>query len=490
MTEIIRDNLEVDMTIGGDPWLLSDAVVELTRNNTPNYVDINKMVPDRENGTDFTTPNELLGEPFELHVDTSLISERDTDAEEETLLFKGSLANISATGTEVYEGIAYDPSQQALNTGGRENDSNILHQQVEFQNPKREYSDLIAESNLTTGTGEELNYDGDTIGLYATQALEQLIDQVPIDRNDVDIQITGGGKVLDGAGGTYRGAYDSYIIFEETNDITVADVLSKIEKQTKSYWWFDKEGVLHFGIPEPTVHSPQLITDTSAGLTTPPYQSVKIIGSDVASREGYARAKLNPDEPIVFGANLVLAGVEQESGGAGGGQTKDEVAEIVEKEVGYGSSENLRKPTFVYESQEIITEKMAKNTAQKIAEDLVSQYASGKVKVVGFPEIEVFDVIIMPHAQESQQDVANYSPRQPMGGGVFGVHTVKHKINPSDGFITEIEVAGMAGPASVVVDEDSFVNGTGLTDDQSDEPTGVEPVGNAERAKRLETIRL
>jgi hypothetical protein len=447
MTEVIADTVEVDMKIDGEKWLLSEVKVELSRNRTPNYVDINKMAPDIEAGASYKNPNDLIGKDFSLNVDNDLISERDTDASEKTLLFKGKLANISAIGTNVYEGIAYDPSQQALNSQEK---GNILNQEVEIQNPLIDYGNLISTGGAYLTEGGSTEYTTDTIVIKASKALEQVLGPSPIEEKD--IQLSDSGKEIVGPRGSFTGAEDVFVRFDDSNP-RVGEALQKIAEETKSFWWFDREGVFHFGVPEPTIHAPQLITDTSAGLTTPPYQSVKVIGSDVASSTGYSNSTQNPAEPIVKGANLTL-----NSNGEPEAKIKD---------IKFGEEDDLTEPTFVYENQEIIIEAQANNVVEKIAEDLGEQYVSGKLTVVGFPEVEIFDVVIMPHAEESKQDVGNYSPRQPMGGGVFGVYKVVHKLNPGDGFITDIHTAGMTGPASVLVEQDSFVKGSGGSSDDS-----------------------
>jgi hypothetical protein len=444
MTEVIADTVEVDMRIGGQPWLLSEARVELSRNRTPNYVDINKMTPDTDAGSLFESPNELIGKTFTLNVNNELISERDTNASEETLLFKGNIANISAVGTNVYEGIAYDPSQQALNAAAS---GNILNQEVKVQSPLRDLNEIIIpDSTAYQNPGGGIELSEDVVVLGARDALDQVLRQSGIDQNGADIQLSEEPEERTGPRGTFSGAENLPLKFDESN-LTLGSVLEKIQEETNSFWWFDREGVFHFGLPEPTVHSPELIMETSAGLTTPPYQSVKVIGSGVASKGGYSNSTQNPAEPIVKAANITFSDGEPTAN---------------KKDFDFGDELLfLTEPTFVYESQEIVTEKQAENVLTKIAQDLGEQYLSGKVTVVGFPEVEVFDVIIMPHAEQSKRDVGNFSPRQPMGGGVFGVYKVVHKINPTDGFVTDIHTAGMVGPASVLVEESSFVNGSG-----------------------------
>lgn len=450
MSKVISDTVDVTLLIGGEEWLLSDGKVELSREAVPNYADINKMAPNVPAGSSFENPEELLGEEFLLTVDTDIISERDTNAEEDTLLFIGNIANISAVGTNVYECVAYDPSQQALNTAAQ---GSILKQRVSLDVGREDYfnENLTRGRQAYTRSAARTERQADDTVLKATEALDKLFDKIDIPEKD--IQLTEFGKEINGPNGSFVGAVDNNVRFSYERP-KIREVLDEITEKTNSKWWFDKRGVFHLGLPEPTIHSPQLIMETSAGLKTPPYQSVKVIGSGVASNPGdddatYGKTSLNPEEPIVVGANV---GVNEE------GEPEADFKFNLE----YGSKSRLNEPTFVYENRKIITDGQAKNTVKKITDDLKEQYASGKVTVVGFPELSVFDVIIMPHAKKSKQDVANYNPRQPMGGGIFGVYKIVHKLNPSDGFKTDIHVAGMTGPASVLVGEDNRVSGNAV----------------------------
>jgi hypothetical protein len=457
MSKVISDTVGVSLEIGGEEWLLSDGKVELSREAIPNYADINKMAPNVSAGSSFSNPEELLGKEFSLKVNTDIISERDTNAEEDTLLFIGNVANISAIGTNVYECVAYDPSQQALNTAAT---GSILSQKVDLDFGREIYFNRNLTQGGTTYTREKARtkrFDDGTVG-KATEALTEMFKEVDI--GEKDIQLTEFGKKINGPNGSFRGAVDSQVRFPHENP-TVRQILDEVTEKTNSKWWFDKRGVFHLGLPEPTIHSPQLITDTSAGLTTPPYQSVKVIGSGVASGGEYGNVPLNPEKPVVVAANV---------GVNGDGEPEADFKFNVE----YGEpSPRLNDPTFVYENRKIITVGQAEKTIKKIVEDLKEQYASGKVTVVGFPEVEVFDVIIMPHAKKSKEDVANYNPRQPMGGSIFGVYKVVHKLNSSDGFKTDIHVAGMTGPASVVVPEEKRVRGRTASGELITSDTGI-----------------
>lgn len=437
MTKFVEDSIKVDMTIDGDEWLVSEAEVVLSRNRSPNYAQLTKIAPGQD--TSFSSPQDLLGSEFSLEVDSELTSYRNAPGEYNNLLFEGNIANITSRGTGVYEATAYDPSQQAIN--GSQEGGSVMGQTVELQNPQRPYSDLSEKTLKYASIGSETTYTADTVVYRASKALNQVLEVTPIE--ETEIQLSDTGKVIGGPRGQFRGALDVFIKFDES-ETTVGEALKRIADRTKSFWWFDREGKFYFGVPDANVHYPELITDTSAGLTTPPYQSIKVIGSDLASEQGYGASEMNPGEPIVVGGDIVI------------GDNGEPI--LNEKTIRYGEEADLTEPTFTYRSQEIITELQAKNFLEKLATDLGEQYASGSVKTVGYPEPQIFDIIVMPHANSELEDRGNYNPRQPMGGSIFGIYEIRHRLNPSDGFKTEISVAGMSGPASVKVTPDAFLS--------------------------------
>jgi hypothetical protein len=467
MSTFVRDVVEPEITIGGKKWDVIDLKVELSRNRAPNFVSINKMVP-RE-GIYFSQPEDLVGNSFELTVDTELESYRNAPGKYNSKLFEGNVANITAKGTGVYEAIIYDPSQQALNTGAK---GSVLNQNITMSNPTIDYSRLSKATLKYASKGSETTYTADTVVYKASKALSQALDQTGV-VEDRDIQLSKTGKVIGGGRGQFRGALDVFVTFDES-DLTVGDVLSKIAKESKSFWWFDREGTFHFGVPDATVHYPELITDTSAGLTTPPYQSVKIIGSDVATSNGYSTGNLNPDEPLIMGADITIG-------------SNAEPSIEGQKEIKYGEDPDLSEPTFVYRNQEIITKQQAQNALEKIGQDLGEQYASGKVTTSGFPEPQIFDVMVMPHANSEKKGKGNYRPRQPMGGSIFGIYKIVHKLNSSDGFKSQFHVAGMIAPASVITAPSDFLSNPEKRSSTEEEGTEFEGVKGPPTAKELKS---
>jgi hypothetical protein len=454
MTDIIEDNIDVDLQIGtagegfsaGNSeagvstfdedalyWDVIEMKVEVTQVAMPNYVK-GKVTPRPETTgelTDILNPDpgdtdapdepiaqgnlpnngisKIVGSRFRLEVDNDLVPVPSDDdettvrgtttevspEEEDNLLFDGRLANISPIGTNLYEVIAYDPGQQAFNIG--EESGSVVNQKLELTGSAvtgiRDPQDAI--DNNEPGEHE----------VPASQLVDFIIREAGVQQK----------SVID------LGDSETLISFKKSV-VPVKDALNKVREETRSEWWFDKDGTFYFGNPAELGGGVQqyrvsLIKDTSAGITTPPYQSVRVIGSGVATTEGWAgNAKIQDDErKIVEEVNIGLP----ESAG-----TQSEV--VLELD-----PDELAEPTFKYINAELSTDESVQNTALKVADELIKQQASGTVTLIGFPEVQPFDGILMPNTTE-----------QPMGGQLYDVYAVRHKINATDGFVTEIEVAG------------------------------------------------
>lgn len=421
MTTVFNDNLQVSLTIDGLEWHVKEAKVELSRMDTPNYVDL-IMVPDpNDTVPELPSPiTNLLGADFRLEADTDLITNRDTNAEEDSLLFAGQLANISPTGEKTYEGIAYDPAQQAF--APESDGGSIMNEYIYLGLPEYSYGGYMWGGYGLGGTRYEIQT------IEASELVERCMDALNID--DFDIELADGGVTVEGENGSYTGGYERTMYFSESF-IKVSDALDRARESTESEWWFDKEGVFHFGVPRPTKHALQFITDSSAGKTTPPYQSIRLIGSGAASQEGYSRATMNIEDKIVLERNIA--------------ETEGGEITVVEPD----EDEDPKSPTFEYRNLEVSNDEQAESVVQKVAEDLAEQQADGKVTVVGFPEVLPLDGILMP--QSVNPDAENYNEKQPMGGRAYNVYKVVHKLNSSDGFVTDIHVAGVVGVTRTVV---------------------------------------
>lgn len=439
MTQVFNDNVQVTMTIDGDPWLVVDAEVNLSRMDTPNYVDL-LMIPADE--TVPTLPDridQLIGAPFRLEADNSLISERDTNANEDSLLFAGQLANISATGKNSYEGIAYVPAQQPFEPEGESSGGSLMNEYISLGQPEYTYRDMYGEQAGTV-------YEVQTI--KGADLAQQIVDELEIE--EYEIELVDGGITIGGEEGEDTFAYNRTLYFHDSL-ITVKEALTKLREFCEAEWWFDKEGVFHIGVPRPTKHELKFITDADAGKTTPPYQGVRVVGSGAASTEGFSRANMEIEDKIVVEAEIA---VEEETG--------DPIANIGE----------LGKPTFEYQNLEISTIDQAKGTAKKLVEDLAEQQSDGTVTVVGFPEVVPMDGIVMPNGEDGDYPPDDIRNGQPMGGLGYGVYKVVHRLNSGDGFITKIHCAGVTGVTATEVSTKQ----ANTSYDVEDIPTGISQI--------------
>lgn len=418
MTRVFNDTVEVDLQIGGNPWFVIEAEVVNSRTDKPDYVDM-RIVPDPNETAPPPEPIEdLVGEPFTLDVDNELISKRDTGASEVTRIFTGNLANISPTGENSYEAIAYTPAHQPFATS---TEGSVMNQSIYIPMPSFGFdTEFFGAAPSGTGTQYQPRRN-----IKASDLVQRIIARIGI--SDYEVNLSFSGTSVSGPNGSYTAGYDTYLYFEDAFP-KISYALNRAREETKSEWWFDREGKFHFGVPEPTAHKLQFITDADAGKTTPPYQSVRVIGSGAASQEGWARNSMNMEDPITIEARIDTL------------ESKDESV------ANFGET---REPIFTYRNAEISTQQQARNTAEKIINDLAEQQGDGKITVVGFPEVEPLDAVEMPPHGSVSTDLGG----QPMGGARYGVYKVVHRLNNSDGFVTIIHCAGLTGVTRVPVSE-------------------------------------
>lgn len=406
MTQIINDNVQVEMTIDGDEWLVVDAETKLSFQSQANYTKIRKMTPHPD--TTFGKVEELIGTDFELKVQNDL-PERPGGEELKTL-FKGKLANISPRGAKDYEGIAFDPSQQGFGTGQGANMQNLeIQLGYPYYSPYRLFS-----------TATDTGLQGKDKTLKAKKVANKIADKIP-NLNGRDIRLKKGGTKRTGPSGNTIGGFNPKLTFDKQNP-KIGKALAKIREECLAEWWFDRKGIFNVGVPQSVAYELKYITDTSAGITTPPYSSVKVIGSGIASEEGFTRTDMRSEERIVV---------------------EGAISETGKPVIGKSTSTQ-----FIYRNAELTTQKQAKDTAKRLLKDLREQQKDGEITLVGFPEMSPLDALIMPHDNEDS-NAPNYQPGMPMGGERYGAHKVKHRLNNSDGYKTIVEVGAPMGVSRV-----------------------------------------
>jgi hypothetical protein len=410
LPKIYKDNIDVTMKIAGDPWLIIEAKVELTRATVPDYVDLVMIPHPSETLPDLPNIDTLVGEKFTLDVDNDMISERDTDAEEVTRIFTGNLANISPTGKNIYEGIAYSPMHQPFN---KKDAGSALNTEINIGGDLLPYDKEFQGYGLSRGTEYVSGHY-----IQAKDLVKEITSFIDLPEDKVNINLKKDGVDR----GEFTGGFNKTLQFEHKKR-TIGDILNRVRRETASEFWFDRLGNFHFGVPDPTDHRLSYIIDADAGKTTPPYQSVIVIGSGVASAEAdQSKAAMVAENPTVVTATI--ANVFNEDG-----RTNEDPEALL----GVDPSD-LPEPVYTYRNAELTTDDQAKNTAKKIIQDLAEQQADGTVTVVGFPEVRPLDSIEMPNT-----DI------QPMGGYSYGVYKVVHTINGTDGFTTKIHVSNPVG---------------------------------------------
>lgn len=487
MTEIIDDAIDVALQIGTESSGVTDSVensfendaifwevvemrTEISQASEPNFAK-GKVVPRNRYGEEiqeiisgglidsaeledtFQSSNgfsRLVGSHFRLEVSTefvsvdssesenktrSLVEQSNKEVEEDTLLFNGRLANISPIGTNLFEVTAYGPGQNAFNNV--DSSGSLITQKLDLRGEEIGF--------IENDAGRELRPFEFSRRVEAPTIIRTILDEAGIDKRTViedDLQGTrfspSKREALRKAGaGVLTQPDDKPIrLFFRKAVVSVEDALNRIKEQANTEYWFDKTGEFYFASPNneavgsagSQVFEINLITDTSAGMKTPPYQSVKVIAPAVDSVSGDNAEEFisDDDEKLIVTANIVQSNTGEE-------ETTRELIQL--------DPDNLQSPTFEYINSELVTDEQAENTAISLANEFIKQQASGKVTITGMPEIQIFDGILMPNTK-----------RQPMGGQLYGVQRVIHKLNSDDGFLTEIEVGGPTDQVREIAD--------------------------------------
>ena len=200
-----------------------------------------------------------------------------------------------------------------------------------------------------------------------------------------------------------------------------AELLDELATFADAKWWVDAENVFHFGKPntedsdgllDPQERKLLFVTDTDAGWLTPPYNSVVVIADGVVGEEGWGSEHLISNENPVIAARIPSPGADED--------------EIIPNEI--------EEPVFTYKNKDIKTPEQANNVAISLAADLAEQLEGGAIEVVGRPDIQLLDVVLMPdHLTPSGEEYA------------YSVGGVVHKLDPQNGFTTEIQIFHMLG---------------------------------------------
>lgn len=434
---VTQDNIDITCEIGGRQYQVVDIEVQLTDGSASNWAS-GVIVPDGHSilPTANALDTDVQPETIKIDVDNELMEVRDDADEEITRIFTGVISNSSRIKDGAFEFTAFWPGYNEIQNG-----------------------DIIVSAPppipITQGGDQLPGVDYSTRRQYIDEIAEQIADYVT-EGTEFDSLVNIREDGWDVGGVTYGD--NSRVIVSGESVPLVADgndegVLERIVKASNSVWEVDRYGNFHIGPPTPagptpgeslptsvTSHKLRYITETSAGIKSPAWGSIVVIGDGVVSKDGWSSSAQVAENPQKFSSP------------------------ITETDVTEGVKEDLAEPVFEYVNLEISTASEAKHVLEKLREEIKKQRASGEISIVGHPEIWPGDGIELPDSE-----------RQPFGLERFAVSKVTHRLNNSDGFLTKIEVMGATNAAestfSTQVSPDDFGGGrydTDYTDEELD----------------------
>jgi hypothetical protein len=432
---VVQDNLDIRVLIGpgqlvddntpslGRDYFVTELEVHLTDGAESNYAR-GIVVPDghdRKPSTGDPLDDDNRPDIITIDVDNELTEARpDTDGEI-TRIFTGIISNSSRLERGRFEFMAFWPGFNVIQNSGV---------QVSMPTPdvsSTEYQGTPYYQSDYTNTRQFAS-------IIARDIAQDISEQV---RFPFDINITDDGYDINGvkyATDTELAVQSAYIpITVEGSD---EGMLTRVVNATNSVWEVDRYGNFVVGPPIPRSavgedeyvptaidsHKLRYITETTAGLQSPAWNSIVVIGSGVVSQDGWQ-------------SNAQLQ------------ENRAQYSEVITDKGRSASVEgNVAEPVFEYTNLEIDTETEARNVLKKLKEKIRKQAGNGEVTVVGHPEVWPGDSIELPD-----------SVNQPFASERYGVEKVTHRINSSDGFITKIKVSGQTN-ANEAVWSDEVIN--------------------------------
>lgn len=233
---------------------------------------------------------------------------------------------------------------------------------------------------------------------------------------------------------------DVNVKFEES-EVSALSIIDRLAKYTNSVWWIDGSGIFHFGNPQTEFYKLSYVKETSAGKTTPPYRSVKVIGGAEASQSSWGMVHIPSKDPIVATRTIENIRLAEEKE-----KIQEEEGEDAELEKEHQDVYRVKKgettpPVFTFRDKSIKSGDQADAIANALADKLVQQTRQGWVEIVGWAPVSPFDVIEMPDF---------------LGGARYMVQGVKHTIDSSNGFKTRIKCGGLIYTGSAESVEGAF----------------------------------
>lgn len=323
--------------------------------------------------------------------------DRNMSNNDQTLatIFTGIISSARDTGNKVWKAFAFTYQLDVIKT-------EIDYSADEETNVNTIIEEILEEVKTVNGTDMEFNVD-------VSESKEVPYGETRLKPIGSFTKEIGGRKIL---------FNEKVRQLKPYTDKRAGEILESLAKSTNSTLWVDSNNVVQFGPTKTALHKLSWIIDSSAGFQTPPYQSVRVLGDDIGteSANGWQSANMVPT-------------IEELS------ETKVSLADDGDSFV-YEFGE-LNEPTFTYEDESIRTREEARVVAKDLLDGLQSQRASGEIIIPGRPMVDIFDVVEMPPSFSTTKEGKEFPPAQ------YIVEKVVHRINPSDGFITEISVGGL-----------------------------------------------
>ncbi|AGM11353.1 late control GPD [Halogranum tailed virus 1] len=387
---VYDQELHVEVDIGGNKWKPIDGNVTRSRYNEADTVQM-MAVPDPDENPD-AVPVEEQEITVRLGPRSSVTTDGERDFVNDDLLvtvFTGYVTNVFDFGDGSWE-------IEAVN----------YMLDLKTTNVYVSVDTYISTSNLVEEVVKDVN-------LFAGIDLDYNIDLSPTFPGPY-------GYSRWSATGQQPEATDELISREYTG-VKAAKVLDELSEAANAIWWIDANNTLQFGPTNTAAHKLSWVTETSAGKQTPPYKSVKVVGDNIVSTEGWARSQMLSEATGLSQGQLQRLGAEDEEIGAGG----------------------LVPPTFTYRNESIKTQAEAEQIRNRILDELQQQQAGGHVTIVGRPMIDILDVIEMPDSfgrtSTSPDEESEFiEPAQ------YIVQKVEHRLSGQDGYVTRIECGGLA----------------------------------------------
>lgn len=345
MTEVIADDVSVDLNMSYTGWEVTDVEAVTSRYNETDMVKATVVDPDF--------------------------------SEEPTI---GDFASLDIDGRRVFTGNVYDSSEK--------------------------------EKQDTEGTGKfEVKLMNDLHKAKNTDLSLAVTEPTPL--SEVVQQVCGQADMLCTTDLTWRPDDPSqtasdWTIGPDFTDKTAAEALDTLANWANADWFIDNYNVLRFGLPDAEVKPVEYIkSESKFGPVEPPYRGVRVTPSGAVSEESNSQ-------------NYALCGYAP---------TSARRALDYDEETGTWEVDSFytNEPVFTYEDEQIQTLETARAVAEKFARELLRQVQGGKLVIIGDATIDERDVVELP-------DFLN--------GQMYFIGEIKHKINDSDGFITELNLEG------------------------------------------------